>query len=350
MAQTVPAPHAHRSSFSSLLRSLARVDRKRPQEAQAPIVDERRRLDALFGSPEAWEGLPNSELRTLLREQCLTYGATKDDRRGYHVHTLHRFVMKRLDIQARVALFQDILRTIARIHTEQQIVTGLGHTKALGSFLFVEKDANLVSSAAAEFASLLPPEGHPLRGPMKLIAESQSAGDGRRGSLLAGLARLGDRRVLALVDVERKRLGTGGQAALLQSHFYDVTAGWADVLVGWLEEAALRDPSATLVADIAQSLADLPATAGATTVEDIQRRFPGTDILGDEPTTIVKQWTLARYATERLTPRFIGLARMGVDHRLVWGVLKAWGLKGEELRLRNRGNGEPAAAIVKVVA
>jgi hypothetical protein len=335
--------------ITDLIQSMFLVNR-RNRETPPPIVDERQRMDALFGNPEAWDSLRNDDLAALLRYQCLTYGATKDDRRGWHVHTLHRVVARRLDIQERVALFHDLVRAIVRFHAEERIDRGCGLTKALGSFFLAEPDPNLLAESASVFASLVPPEAEPLRGVAMVLTESERVSDRRRGALLGGVARLGDRRVLARVDAARRRLGTDGQTALLQSHFCNVTRGWVDLLVGWLEEAALADPSAPIVTEIAQSLADLPEKARATSVMDIHRRFPGTEIAGDEPRTILEQWTLAEFATERLTPRFMGLARMGVDHRLVWAVLRAWGLKGEQLRLRDCAGDKPAGESVKVVA
>lgn len=200
------------------------------------------------------------------------------------------------------------------------------HPGALLPWLFAEPAVELVSSAALDYAVLLPLEGDdPMTGPKAVVSIFTSGSVASPAGLFAGLRLLGDDRVNALLVPLRRMLSEEEVADVCAARTGFVFAAMVDFLLDWLEEAE-ADREDGRFGLVAGALLRAVQTMAMPDVIDGRRRFPaprtGTDLL--EPGW--ERVPLARFA-ERIRPRLEAIADRESEPRVLPAVLEAWGLR-----------------------
>ena len=200
------------------------------------------------------------------------------------------------------------------------------HAGALLPWVFAEPAIEIVSSAALDYAVLLPLEdGDPMTGPKAVVSIFETAAAACPAGLFAGLRLLGDDRVNALLAPLRRTLSEDEVADVCAARTGFVFAAMVDFLIDWLEEAE-TDGEDGRFGTVAASLVRVVGTMAMPDVIDGRRRFPaprvGTDLL--EPGW--ERVPLARFA-ERIRPRLEAIADREDEPRVMPSVLEAWGLR-----------------------
>jgi hypothetical protein len=191
------------------------------------------RMLELAAAPDAWATLDSESLKQLTHWQCTQYALSGDAERIVPLGSLYQLLVQRTSAAER----SDLLQSLA---------TGIvaeGHVNALLPFLFEEPEHTIISSAALNHAvAMQPRDGDPLAGPryVREIAENHTEDDARKGSILAGVLLLGDRRTLPILRGCWRFLGRDGRARLVNARSGWVYASVIDFLLDWIEDATKR--------------------------------------------------------------------------------------------------------------
>jgi hypothetical protein len=276
-------------------------------------------VELLFeeGDPRRWLELADAELIRFVETALVTYATTGDERMIGLLQVLYPAYARVASLDRRMEWYRSAMT---------RVVEGGHHPGALLPWLFAEPAVEIASTAALDYAVLLPPEdGNPMTGPKAVASIFTSAAAACPAGLFAGLRLLGDDRVNALIAPLRRMLSEDEVAAVCAARTGFVFAAMVDFLLDWLEETE-ADEEEGRFGTVAAALVSVVETMAMPDVIDGRRRFPaprtGSDLL--EPGW--QRVPLARFA-ERIRPRLEAIAERETEPRVMPSVLEAWGLR-----------------------
>lgn len=271
-------------------------------------------LAALLQKPELWDTLDADTLAALVQIVCAVYGSAPDPGKLAGVAALYRTFQERASPDVRKATEPSIVGVILHGHST---------AAALLPFLAFDDDVGVISSAALDFAVLHDvSEGEdPFIGPRSLLemaTPESGLPEPTRAGILTGLAVLGDRRLLLLLDRCWEWLGPEGRQTLTRATSGFASAGLIDFFISWLEQTDdERD-----FGGILGTLCRLPSIADGGVVRDIERAFPATS--SPTPIRLLRTWTFSEYYQE-VRPRLDRVAHRESEPKYTPYVARYWG-------------------------
>jgi hypothetical protein len=285
-----------------------------------------------------------SPLEEDLTRRLIEYGRTSDERMVDELTPIYLRAIEELPQKRRVQLLLFIIERV-----EQRQLSG----NALMPFIFRDTDAQVVSTAALHAAGVYPgTDTDPMSGVRELAGCARgSARDGdesRAAAIFAGLALLGDRRVLTCMGPCWRILSTDGRHLLAQHIRGRTYAGVVDWLVSWLEECEGSEFGA-----VAAALASIPTIPQAEVV-DVRRAIPVWSADDGNVITVVSRWSLDAYG-ERLRPRLLQIAADEQAPRIMYDVLGEWRISHTQRHLagvamRARGTFDSPRPLLPLLA
>ena len=179
---------------------------------------------------------------------------------------------------------------------------------AIGPYLFLEPDMQVLSSAALYFCgAALPDEGGDVTCGARMVIEAiesrlRGGESMAAGSLAAGILLMGDRRFLPRMHEAWELLDEEGRETMARARSGLATDAHALFLIELLEEPV--DPS--LYGGVAGSLASLALIAGKQGIHQLKRVVPVSKN-PDNPIEVLETWTREEYGT-RICSRLEALA------------------------------------------
>lgn len=255
------------------------------------------------------------------------YGQLNDVRMVSDLLEQYRKYMTEASAEERFELMQAVTSLVT---------DGTTSINALNPFVSVEVDFSVASTAALNYAVLMPlDQGDPMTGPKYILGLARSHPDqDMRTALLAGLISLGDQRVTELLIGQWSLLDVPHQVQLTRVWNENPWAGTVEFYIRWLE--SLVDDGQPFGA-IAGLLARMPADSKYTTVHDCERPFPinspEAQAAKDEASAkgqpfgyrILGDWTFAEYG-ELIGRRLAAIERREPPPKVMTAVLQAWGI------------------------
>ena len=297
---------AHRDSGS------ARSGRRTAAE---PALDDAwlRDLAARGRDPEAWERLSEDELMLIAYQQCLFFGATRDEDVAEAIGTLYRVLNARVPVEERNELLDRVTEAVAG---------GASNVLALLPFLQHEASSTIVGRAAQSFATLMPlTAGDEMTGPRTIASMLEHADSPVvQAGLVTGLLLLGDRRVLVHLEGVWAKLEPEARAEVagLQTPF--AYASLVEWLIASLEGAddASREEIAGLLVRLAGE--------GRARVLEVTRKFPE-NARDDRPEIeVIGEWSAPEFV-KRHADRLRAIAAREVTPQYLPAILRAWGVE-----------------------
>jgi hypothetical protein len=264
--------------------------------------------------PDAWESLDEGALQMVAFLRLTRYGSTQNVGDQPALQRLYSVLRKRISADGRLRLEQSVC---------QYALEGKTGVLALVPFLLGETDLSVISTAALDYAMLMPRvNGDPLSGPKFLISQyDQAAGnDALRLGILTGLILLGDERLLPLVkgrwrdfksSEDRRRI------AAAKSGF--VSTLLVEFLMDWLENTTDESD----VGAIAGAMARMPLDAQVEFVVRQRRCFPASDAEPGKEIEYLEKWSFADYA-EVIRPRLDPLIAKEAPPKVIPAILEGW--------------------------
>lgn len=284
------------------------------------------RLERLMRRPSVWRALTPYELERVAIDASWYLARTSGGRlrARFFEHVAEAIsAVRRREI---VAVLAGSLERLARAE-------GTCVTEPLDPWLRFDPDVGVISSAALAIAQLTPlADADPLTGPRRLTRHALKAKDpDREGAILLGLARLGDARVLRLIDDVWHRVSEGARLIVLQ-HLGSSPASVAHIefLVGRLDESRGGRDAAS-IGQIAASLLRLGTAAtlrlhGSSEFHRYERVFPSWSLSEDKPPVIIQESFSASEMAQRIQPHLQWAAHVEAYPRVIPAALRGWGL------------------------
>jgi hypothetical protein len=264
--------------------------------------------------PDSWESLDEGALQMVAFLRLTRYGSAQNVGDQPALQRLYSVLLKRLSADGRLQLEQSVC---------QYAMEGKTGVLALVPFLFAETDLNVISTAALDYAMLMPRvNGDPLSGPKFLISRyDQAAGnDALRLGILTGLILLGDERLLPLVNGRWKDFKSSEdrrRLAAAKSGF--VSTLLIEFLMDWLENTTDESD----VGAIAGAMARMPLDAQVEFVVRQRRCFPASDAEPGKVIECLEKWSFADYA-EVIRPRLDPLIATEAPPKVIPAILEGW--------------------------
>lgn len=282
-------------------------------------------LLALSNQPGSWSTLETDTLKDLVSLRCLGFGKGQSPEDYRLLSQLYPVVVDRAGREERIELASSVGRIVERMQRQEGITTGVGMTPALWPFLYDDPDPVVVSIAAFNVAALLPVGGEdPLAGIRRFVDAASDVVDKRRGAIYVGLLRLGDRRVLPLVEGCWRGLGREGGVLQLAAEGRPL-ATVVDFFLSWAEDLVERHSSRDLE-PVLESLARVAEQArDYGEVIEVERRFSASEHAPDEVVVTTAAWSIPDFAS-LIAPRLGAICRAEADPKPVSRVLELWGV------------------------
>ena len=298
-----------------------------------PASDPLYELDQLATHPERWAAAPVEALGRLLafHGESLIRQQWAADTFGIPLWHLHDVLERRATPDERMLIFESVAGMADRMSRNPAF---RGAAAVLQPFLY-DPDLRLASTAALTIAaSHAPSAGDPLSG-AKMIAAMASKGlhHKRRATWLAGLAALGEQRVVDVLDGCWRPLSTPALRVLARQELGAYpTQAMAEFYLRWAETAAGDTRAEASLPHALTGLANLAARAerfeeetGTPGVAEVVRALPAWTVPADSVVTVVRRWSKAEFA-KVIEPRLRAIADGGQEPRAADQALEAWGL------------------------
>lgn len=264
--------------------------------------------------PDSWESLDEHALELVAFLRLTDYGVAQRVADQPTLQRLYSVLVNRLSADRRLQLEQLVC---------QYAMEGRTGVLALMPFLLGETDLSVVSTAALDYAMLMPRvNGDPLSGPKFLISlYDQAAGNDALGlGILTGLILLGDERLLPLVKGRWKEFKSSEdrrRLAAAKSGF--VSTLLVEFLLDWLENTTDESD----VGAIAGAMARMPFDARVGFIVRQQRCFPASSAEPGREIEFIEKWTFPEYA-ERIRPRLEPLIARESIPKVMPAILEGW--------------------------
>jgi hypothetical protein len=216
---------------------------------------------------------------------------------------------------------------------------------ALLPFIITDPEHVVVSSAALNFAVLMPLQGgDPLTGPKYLLDGLASTGDSTvQVGVLSALLLLGDRRVVKLLDHCWDGLDYGSKEALTHARSGNLFAAVVEFYLDWLDSLDDQTDGREFGA-VTAALTRLPSSTAQGIVVDVKRTFPANSV-GDQPEIeVLSEWTVAEFG-RRIEPRLRAVHAREREPRITPHVFRAWGLPVPAKPGRKPNSGENETSV-----
>jgi hypothetical protein len=222
-------------------------------------------------------------------------------------HTLGR-----LTVDRRLRLVLKMGETFDRTGRERGYTAG---ASALLPLIYRDSDLNVVSTAAIVLAESGPSASEPLQGPRYVIELARRCEDSqRKGSILGGLAHMGDARIYSLVleawpscDVEAKMeiLRTMGASEPAVAAFEFIVAG---LEIGASDEAVFGSAAGILRRLTLKAQGRIPSASFGRGFIDVERSLPSwTSATRSEVVRVNRCYSVREFARQ-IAPRLRALA------------------------------------------
>jgi hypothetical protein len=220
-------------------------------------------------------------------------------------------------------------------------------------FLFRDPDFKIVATAALHAAEVYEAaELDPLAGVRELAAHARAAtnnhDESRAVAIFVGLLHLGDRRVIDQVGPCWRGLSPEARALLAQRIKGHSFAPLIDWLVTWLEECEGGE-----FGYVAGALASIPSNRDPAEVLEVHRQLPSWDSAPGRACVPLKRWSFRDYGI-RIRPRLLQIAADEQPPRVMYDVLKLWGIEYQErllggIEMRPSGSVAPPRSLVPLL-
>jgi hypothetical protein len=244
------------------------------------------------------------------------YGATPTDAAVERLLPLYRRAAVVLPERVRLGM----LTGLSDLAEQRRI-----SANALNPFLHVDQSPVVISSAALALAGLIPGrEDDPLDGVQQVLDMARhyatNREESRAASILKGLLLLGDRRIVRGVGPCWRWLSLSARRELSTLSGISAYAAVIEWMIDWLEECEGDEFGA-----VAGTLARLPSKGRYAEVVDIHRTFPVWEAEDGQVVSLLQRWSFEEFG-ERIRPRLLQLAADETPPRVMYDVLKLWGI------------------------
>jgi hypothetical protein len=252
-----------------------------------------------------------------LAEEIGRYGAKGDPELIGPLQHRYAAAVARVPEDARMALLLEII----------PLVEGRSFgVQAFFPFLFAEDSIPIISTAALHAAGTWTsdPDADPLTGVRALMGHAR--GNIRVGDetcavgIFTGLLCLGDRRVVDEVGPCWRELSPEGRADLARVRASPTYAPIVEWLMDWMEDCEGDE-----FGSVAGAMARSGMAACEEGVVDVDRALPVWSSEPDDVVRIARRWTAGDFIV-RLRPRLLQIAADETAPRIMFQVLRAWGI------------------------
>ncbi len=256
-----------------------------------------------------------SPLEQLLAHGLMTYGLTNDEHLVDVLLPLYRAAVEGVPSERRL---RQLIFLIGLV--EQRTLS----VNALMPFIFQDPDSHIIATAALHaVGAWVGTETDPVAGVRELAGLARHCADNgdepRAAAILAGLVSIGDRRVLECLGPCWRILSDEGRSLLIGRIQRRPYAGLIEWLLSWLEECEGGE-----FGNVAGCLASIPHLLRPTEVIEVHRALPVWSA-PDNVITVLARWPLKTYA-QRIRPRLLQIAADEQPPRVMYDVLKEWGI------------------------
>jgi hypothetical protein len=244
----------------------------------------------------------------------LEYGRTSDERAIPNLFRRYQRIVAKVPSSERYELMQRV---------SSSVEAGETSINALNPFVSLESDFTVLSSAALNFATLMPgTAADPVAGPRYVLSLAELSDDQEcRLGLIAGLVALGERRVGGIINGCWELLDLQHQQLLIDRWNGYLTAGVVEFYLTWLESLSDEGQPFGWLAGL---LMRMPRDRNLPQVVDIIRTY---STERNEVVVIpVEHWTVEEYG-ELIQPRLAALEAKESAPKVLPAVMQAWGLR-----------------------
>lgn len=299
-------------------------------------------LDKKTPPSKAESGL--SDLERELATSLFEYGRTSDERLVNEIRPLYERAMVELSTEQRMQMLLWLIE-----QAEARLISG----NALMPFVFRDFDLHVVSSAALHLAAIWPEsDTDPMIGVRELTGWARDFArkgeEPRATAIYAGLALLGDRRVLESIGPCWRGISKEKRPLLAQGVAGRTHAALIDWLMGWLEECEGGEFGV-----VAAALARIPTYTQPPEVIEVRRALPVWSVEPDSVITVLQRWSFEEYG-QHIRKRLLQVAADEVAPRVMHDVLKSWKISHVErqaagVHMRAGGRGDSSRDLLPLL-
>lgn len=276
--------------------------------------------------------------------RLVRYGQTDDERMVEEILPVYQRALVELTTEQRSNMLLWLIEQV-----EGRRLSG----NALMPFLFNDTDWHVISTASLHMAALWPQsDDDPLIGVREIAGWARRfarQGDEERATaLFAGLALLGDRRILDCIGPCWRVLSPEMRGRLAKGVAGRSYAGLIDWLLTWLEECEGAEFGA-----VAGTLSRVPSVTTPAEVIEVRRALPVWSVAPDQVITVLQRWSFEAYG-QQIRKRLLQVAADEVAPRVMHDVLKCWKISHVErqaagVHMRARAGTESPRALLPLL-